>query len=78
MTEVHEGVEIGVRNQKNTATVTAVSTIRTASGDEFLAPEAHATAAAVAGLDTDTGLIDELHDLISKELLLPQPAYSEV
>ncbi len=61
--EIHQGIEIGVRHQKHTTAVPAVAAIRATPGDELLAPEAHATTAAVTGLDADSGLIDELHDL---------------
>src|SRR5262249_10901391 len=43
------------------AAAPAVAAVRPAELDEFLAPERHASGAAVAGADIDLGLIEKLH-----------------
>src|SRR6185437_12786298 len=59
--EVRESIEARGRAQPHAATGAAIATIRSAARDEFLAPEARAAAAAVAGLNLNQGLVDELH-----------------
>ena len=49
--------------QPHAAAVAAIAAVRAAERHEFLAPEAGAAAAAVAGLHPDGGLIDEFHGL---------------
>ena len=57
--EVDEGV-VGERGaHEDVAAVAAVAAGGTAAGDEFFAAEGHAAVAAVAGLDSDLGFVDE-------------------
>jgi hypothetical protein len=48
------------------AAATAITAVRTAEGDEFLAPEAGNAIAAVAGFNPNIGFIDEFHWLYPK------------
>jgi hypothetical protein len=59
--EISEGVETAVRHQRYAATTSAIATVWTAEGYEFLAPEAAGTISAVTGFDADTGFIDKFH-----------------
>ena len=57
--EVDQGV-VGERGgHEDVAAVAAVAAGGTAAGDELFAPEGHAAIAAVAGLDANSGFIDE-------------------
>jgi len=58
---VHQGVEVAVGLQEDRATVTAVATVRTAHGHEFLTAEAHAAVAAVTCLNVNGYFVDEFH-----------------
>jgi hypothetical protein len=58
---VDQGVDVAVGLRPHAAATPAVTAIGAAEGDELLAAEARATAAAVAGGDVDRGFIDELH-----------------
>jgi hypothetical protein len=59
--EVEQGREAGIDAQDDVAAVAAVSPVRPAARDVLLAPEARTSAAAVACLDADPHLVDELH-----------------
>src|SRR6185295_16206300 len=65
-TKVREGVDPRRRTQVNAAAVAAIATVRPAEGHELLAPEAGATAPAVAGMGFQFGFVDELHGLVSE------------
>src|SRR5690606_33118362 len=56
---VHQGVVMGAGHEVHRAAISAVSAVRAASGDEFLAAEAQAAVAAVAGLDRDLYFVDK-------------------
>ena len=60
--EVEERREAGVDAQHDVAAVAAVAAARPAARHVLLAPEAGAAVAAVAGLDADAHLVDELHE----------------
>jgi hypothetical protein len=47
--------------KRDAAAVAAVAAVGPAEGHELLAPEAHAAAAAVSGLDLDARFVDEFH-----------------
>jgi hypothetical protein len=57
--EVHERVVTFACLEDHVATATAVTAGRPATRDELLSAEGDATVAAVAGRDSDFGLIDE-------------------
>ena len=59
--EVDQRVEVAVGHRIDAAAAPAVAAVRAAEGDEFLAPEARAAVAAVAGGDVDRGFVDEFH-----------------
>ena len=59
--EVRQGVHGRVRDQEDTATMTTVATVRTASLDVLFPPETETAVATVAGLHTNSCFIDELH-----------------
>ena len=59
--EVRERVDAFARDEIDAAAVAAVAAVRPAARNELLAPEAHAAAAAGAGLDANVGFIDEFH-----------------
>ena len=61
MAEIDKGVEAFIGKQPDAAAVGTVTAVGTAKGDEFLAAEADAAVAAVAGLDSYGGFVDELH-----------------
>ena len=61
--EVGQRVDALARAQSDAAAVAAVAAIRPAEGHELLAPETHAAASAVTGLDFDACFIDEFHGL---------------
>ena len=57
--EVDQGV-VGKRGgHQDVAAVTSIAAGGPAAGDELLAPEGHAAVATVAGLDANSGFIDE-------------------
>ena len=58
--EIHQGGHAGIDPQHHTATVTAITTVRAASGDILFTQEGHAAVAAVAGLHEDPYFIDKL------------------
>ena len=59
--KIREGVHALDGSQIHAAAQSAVATIGAAEGHELLAPEAHAAAAAVAGLHLELGFVDEFH-----------------
>ena len=59
--EIDQRVDAVARAERDAAAVAAVAAVRTAEGHELLAPETHAAAAAVAGLDLDACFVDEFH-----------------
>ena len=59
--KVRERVHALDRLQVDAAAEAAVAAVGAAERHEFLAPEAHAAAAAVAGLHLDFGFVDEFH-----------------
>ena len=61
MAEIDQRVEVLVGDQPDAAAVAAIATVRAAERNEFLATEAHAAVAAVAGLYVDLGFVDEFH-----------------
>ena len=60
--KIDQGVQAFVGDQPDAAAGRAITPIRTAKWNEFLAAKADAAIAAIAGLDANTGFIDELHD----------------
>ena len=63
MTEIHQGIQSFVGYQIDTATLTAVTAIRTAARDVFFTPEAGGTIAAISRVYLDDDLVDEFHRL---------------
>ena len=59
--EVRQGVQIPLRHQIDAAAVAAVAAVGAAEGHVFLAPEAQAYVAALAGLHANRRLVYELH-----------------
>ena len=59
--KVRQRVDAVLGAQRDAAAVAAIAAIRSAEGHELLAAEAHAAAAAVAGLDPDSCFVDEFH-----------------
>src|SRR5690606_18742132 len=59
--EIRQRIDAVLRVQPDTAAHAAVTTIRPAEGDELLAAETDAAAAAIAGLHLDCGFVDEFH-----------------
>ena len=60
--EIDQRVDAVAGAQRDAATQAAVAAVGAAEGHEFLAPETHAAAAAVAGLDLYACFVDEFHD----------------
>jgi hypothetical protein len=61
VTEIDQGIEAFVGDEEDAAAVAAVAAVGPAKRNEFFAPETHAAAAAVAGVDGDLGFVDEFH-----------------
>jgi len=61
--QINKRVEIVVRNQVNTATISAIATVGPPPGYEFLATETDTAIASIAALDADTNLVNKLHEL---------------
>src|SRR5690606_13366555 len=59
--EIRQRIDAVLRVQPDAAAHAAVSTIRSAEGDELLAAETDAAAATIAGLHPDCGFVDGLH-----------------
>ena len=59
--EIHQGIDVVVGEQPDAAAIATIATIGSAEGDVFFAAKAHAAAAAIAGLDPNQCLVDELH-----------------
>src|SRR3546814_1280686 len=59
--EVDQRVEAGDGFEDDVAALAAVAAVGAAIFDIFLAPERHGAGAAVAGLDEDLGLVEEMH-----------------
>jgi hypothetical protein len=60
---VDQRVEALDRDRNDIAAAAAIAAVRATELDELLAPETDAAGAAVAALDVDLGLIEELHRL---------------
>src|SRR5699024_1436078 len=58
---IDQGIQVGIGLQEDGTTITAVTTIRTALGNELLPPETHAPIAAITGLYRDGYFIYEFH-----------------
>lgn len=58
---VDQGVQVFVGDHVHRAAVTAVTAVRATVLDELLATEAHATVAAVTGLDPNRYFVNKLH-----------------
>ena len=61
--KVRERVHPLDRLQVDAAAESAVAAVGSSEGHELLAPETHAAAAAVAGLNLELGFVDELHGM---------------
>jgi hypothetical protein len=61
MPKVRERIEPFASDEINAAAVTAVTAVRPAFLDVFLAPEAGDAIAALAGENLDSGFVDEFH-----------------
>ena len=59
VSELQQGVFLGVGDQVDAAAIAAITAAGPAPGDELLAPKRNATVTAAAGLDCNFGLIDE-------------------
>jgi len=57
--EVYEGVVGQGGRHQDVAAVTTVTTGRASPGDELFAAEGHTAIAAISGLDSNSGFIDE-------------------
>src|SRR5690606_34191225 len=75
--EVRKRVDAFARDEINTATVAAVAAVRAAARNELLAPEAHATVAAAAGLDIDVRFVDEFHGVNPNKKAPPKRGFRE-
>src|SRR3990172_7725806 len=62
MTEIDQGVQVGVAYQINTAAITAITTVRPAKGDKLLAAKTGTAVTAIAPLHLESHLIDEFHN----------------
>ena len=60
--KVRQGIDAGYGPQPHAAAVATVAAIRTAEGDELLAPETGAATTTIARLNFDAGFIDEFHE----------------
>ena len=58
---VDQGVDVAIGHDIDVTASPAIAAVGAAEGDEFLATEADATAAAVAGGHIDGGFINEFH-----------------
>ena len=59
--KIDERIQAFIGDQPDTATIGTIAAIRAAKRNEFFAPEADATIAAVTGKNLDGGFVDELH-----------------
>ena len=58
---IDQGVEVFGRDKHDVSTFAAIAAVRAAELDEFFAAEAHRATAAIAALQVDLTLIEELH-----------------